>query len=272
MNILHPTAFSQPAEKARILAIDLSKSLSAKLHIVHVQERFKEGNFVSTAIDDVNPNFLEYTEQNQKNEVKQLLEKLKALTPKGASYELIWGKPLRELLRIAAKYDLIVMSAHGDNPLDDYFIGGVAGRLMRRSPVPTLTLRPNSEVSSIKRVLVATDFGEASKKAWLWSQQLKAKGVELICVHIIEAPSIESGKHTFKHIKDALAAFTEGQAETAIRDGHAVEALPKLAKELAADAIVIGRKKHSAAVGLLMGSRADGLLRSSAIPILTVPL
>ena len=271
MKILHPTAFSQPAEKARVLALDLLNRLNGKLHIVHVQERYKEGAIANTAIDSVNPVFQEHTEESHQTEVRRILEMLKNLTPEGASNELIWGKAVKELLRIAPDYDLIVMSAHGDNPLDDYFLGGVAGRLIRRSSTPMLTVRPSSQTREVRRVLVATDFGAASKEAWRWCQQLKEKGIEIICAHIIETPSVEGSKFTFKHLNDALVEFSEGLDEGVVRDGNAIEVLPQLAQELNADVIAIGRRKHSTAIGLLMGSRADGLVRSSAIPILSIP-
>ena len=66
MKILHPTAFSQPAEKARVIALDLTNRLSAKLHIVHVQERYQQGGIANTAIDSVNPAFHEHICRSQR--------------------------------------------------------------------------------------------------------------------------------------------------------------------------------------------------------------
>jgi len=57
-----------------------------------------------------------------------------------------------------------------------------------------------------------------------------------------------------------------------VREGEPVSVLPKLAQELGADLLVIGIRHHRAAIGLLLGNRADALLRSSVVPVLSVPL
>jgi nucleotide-binding universal stress UspA family protein len=56
-----------------------------------------------------------------------------------------------------------------------------------------------------------------------------------------------------------------------LRQGNPIQVLPKLAEEVGADVIAIGVKRRAGALGLVLGSRADALLRSSPIPILSVP-
>jgi nucleotide-binding universal stress UspA family protein len=57
-----------------------------------------------------------------------------------------------------------------------------------------------------------------------------------------------------------------------VRAGNPVTVLPELAVEVGADLIAIGIRQHRAAAGLLLGSRADALIRSSKVPVLSVPL
>lgn len=274
MKILHPTDFSKTAEKARVLALDLHAKLPGGFHVVHVQEDYSTSNqpFVSMTIDGLSGELRQRFEEARQEEVKQLRERLAFLTPEGGSSELIWGKPIRELLAILPSHDLVVMGAHGANLLDSYFVGGVAGRLVRRSPTPILTVRESCQQTVVKRVLVATDFGEASKNAWEWCQQLRDAGIKLVAAHVIDSQRLQDDIGYQQVVTEALGFFAKDQAERQVlREGNPVDVLPKLAEELEADAIVIGVRQHSGALGLLLGSRADGLIRASSVPVLSVP-
>ena len=71
---------------------------------------------------------------------------------------------------------------------------------------------------------------------------------------------------------EALSILADGKADKQIlREGDPVKVLPELSQELGADSIAIGLKRHNEATGLLLGSRADRLLRSSPVPILSIP-
>ena len=89
-----------------------------------------------------------------------------------ATSELVWGNVLPELLRLANEHDLVVMGAHGANPFDEAFLGGVAGRLVRRTTTPVLTVREGCDRTHVARLLVATDFAEASLAAWTYATHL----------------------------------------------------------------------------------------------------
>jgi nucleotide-binding universal stress UspA family protein len=279
MRILHPTDFSKTAEKAGVLALDLSRRLGGELTVVHVHEPFEKiivdhfPLWVGGA-ERLNAELKKEQEENQALRLKHLNEALVALTPAGAKAELRWGKPLAELLAILPDYDLVVMGAHGANRLDNYFLGGVAGRLVRRSRIPVLTVREECGRQEVASVLLASDFSEASKHALKFSLRLAEAGVTVAVAHVIEV--LPEGKEDAELAKEAvsrLKAFSERvNLQHLVRGGNPIMVLPELADEIAADAIVIGVKRHSAAMGLFLGSRADALIRSSPVPILSVPL
>lgn len=276
MRILHPTDFSHTAAKALALAIDLGERLGAPVHLVHVQERFTEAPFtpyLALQRVDVNPELLKLLEEQRQEEMRHLRERLANLTPPGGSNELRWGKPLAELLEIAPNFDLIVMGAHGANRFDNFFLGGVAGRLVRRSPTPVLTVRDEAESTSVRRILVATDFGPASENAWQFCCELAERGgFSLSLAHVLAEKDPQPLTATREAVEKLEALACGRKAHHVLRQGDPVAVLPQLALEEGADVIAIGVKRHSAAVGLLFGSRADGLIRSSPVPILSVPL
>ena len=54
------------------------------------------------------------------------------------------GDPATEIVSAAGAFgaDLIVMATHGRTGLKHFFLGSVAERVVRESPVPVLTIRP----------------------------------------------------------------------------------------------------------------------------------
>jgi nucleotide-binding universal stress UspA family protein len=271
MRILHATDFSHTAELARVLAQDVAHRTAGHLHVVHVQERFQTGqprNYLPSQADTINPELQRRLEAERHTETTRLRHQLQHLAAGGATTELVWGEPLRELLRLATTFDLVVMGAHGQNPFDHVFLGGVAGRLVRRTTTPVLTVRDTCRVTNIERLLVATDFQEAALAAWTFATEFSARaGVKLVLAHAEESRAADD---TTAHRR--LEALSAGRAERLlVAAGNPIEMLPKMAEEAGADAIVVGMKRHSALAGLIMGARGDALVRSSRIPILSVP-
>lgn len=270
MKILHPTDFSRAAEKARVLAIDLTARLSGTLHLTHVQERFHEQTvnpYTLSGGEQLRHEVLERMRELQELETRHLRERLANLSPDGATWELRWGKTIPELLDMASDHDLIVMGAHGNNPLDNYFLGGIAGRLVRRSCVPVLTVRETSEILRVGRLLLATDFGYPSQHAWKWCQAWREAGIEINVVHILSDASSKTDT-ALRRLEEFVDKVSVRQM---VRNGDLATRLPEIAQEVAADVIVVGVQRRRSALGLLLGSRADALIRSSHIPILAIP-
>ncbi|MDZ7706162.1 MAG: universal stress protein [Trueperaceae bacterium] len=273
MKILHPTDFSRTAEHARTLALDLSDRLGATLHVVYVQEKFMEGSGEHTYLlgraENLSSELLKRLEESREEEVKHIRQRLERLTPEGSSSELRWGKTVPELLELSKQHDLIVMGAHGANRLDNYFLGGTAGRIARRSNTPILSVRDEAETTSVRRILVATDFGTASRNAWEFARSLAEHSaehsIEIAVAHVTTDPDTSDAV-------TELDAFTgDADVRKVIRAGNPVDALPNIAREIGADVIAIGIWRHAGPLGLVLGSQADALLRSSPVPILSVP-
>lgn len=273
MRILHPTDFSQPAQKALTLARDIRERSNGTLHVVHAQRRSDLDRPSSRPqLDTFNPEMLNQLAEQRSAEVDRLLGMLSHMSSPDGTYELLWGNPVEELLAIQNRYDLVVMGAHGANRFDRHFLGGVAGRFVRRTDVPTISVREEADVTRVRRIMVATDFGDASLGAWEFAKKFADLGAELILAHVVENGRADK-EGIANAVTDRLSAVSGGVAKRmVVRDGEPVIVLPRLAQELGADLVAIGLRHHRAAIGLLLGNRADALLRSSAVPILTVPL
>ncbi|MBW6455651.1 MAG: universal stress protein [Trueperaceae bacterium] len=271
MRVLHATDFSPTAERARTLAVDIARRAAGTLHVVHVQQTFQEGHgraFLPAGSDAINPDLQRRLEEERQVETRALMERLADLTDGRATTELVWGEPRRELLRLANDADLVVMGAHGRTPFDEVFLGGVAGYVVRRTSTPVLTVRENCPTRQLGRLLVATDFQEAALGAWTFANWFAERTlVKLVLAHVEEGPPGPAGSSQAR-----LETLSAGRAERiVVAGGNPIDTLPTLAAELGADAIVVGMRRHGALAGLIMGARGDALVRSSPIPILSVP-
>ncbi len=84
-------------------------------------------------------------------------------------------------------YDLVVMGTHGRTGLSHLFLGSIAEKLMRHSPVPVITLHKDSPCREIGRILVPIDFSEASARALQYVAGFAAKmNAEMEVLHVIE--------------------------------------------------------------------------------------
>lgn len=274
MRILHPTDFSRTAEKARSVALALGERADADLHIVYVQQRFEADHhrFLRPSLDTLNPELVRRVDEERAAEVRMIQERLRHLAADGGTWELRWGTPVTEILDASSSADMIVMGAHGANRLDAYFLGGTAGRVVRRSAVPVLTVRDESRIRTIDRVLLATDFGDASHHAWDVVERWRAFGVEPVLAHVIDDPRYAEDQDYARRAREALEAMRhDDEIGLEIRTGNPIEVLPDLAQQIGADVIAVGVRRHAASVGLLLGSRVDALVRSSPVPVLSVP-
>lgn len=274
MKILHPTDFSRTAEKARTVALNLMRRTRGELHIVHVQQRFEADShrYLRPSMDTLNPEIVRRIEEERATEVRQIQERLKHLASDGGTWELRWGNPVPELLDASKAFDLVVMGAHGANRLDAFFLGGIAGRVVRRSRIPIVTVREEAEDLDLRRVLLATDFGDASRDAWRQVEGWAEHGIEIVLAHVVDDPRFHGDAEYARRAADAMSEMGHGHAaRQVLREGDPIKVLPQLAEELGCDAICVGVRRHAGAVGLLLGSRADALLRSSKVPVVSFP-
>lgn len=274
MRILHPTDFSRTAEQARGFALQVRERTEAELHIVHVQQRFEADahRYLRPTLDTLNPELVRRVEEDRAAEVRRIQERLRHLSADGGSWELRWGTPVREILDASESFDLVVMGAHGANRLDAFFLGGTAGRVVRRTSVPVLTVREEAPDPKLEKVLVATDFGDASHHAWKWVEDWTRFGVELVIAHVVDDPRFRGDDDYARRANEAMEEMSRhASVSHVLREGNPIEVLPSLAGEIGADVVAVGVRRHAGAVGLLLGSRADALLRSSPVPVLSVP-
>ncbi|MGQ0659218.1 MAG: universal stress protein [Chromatiales bacterium] len=140
----------------------------------------------------------------------------------------------------------------------------------------------------IRRILCATDFSNASRRAYEYAIDLATKlKAEIVLVHAYQVPTytlpdgmvevpVEVESEVRKRLGEQLEAFqrsadTKGVAvRTQLSDGVPYVEITHAARELRADLIVIGTHGRTGLAHLLLGSVAERVVRISEIPVLTI--
>ena len=141
MKIVHPTDFSESAEQARALAVQLARALGAELILLHVAVEaplFREGL--------THPRELERFFEEQREWARRALEE-RAAEARGQGVptlaRVVTGAPHQEIVETAKREGaaFIVMGTHGRRALERFFLGSVADRVIRAAPCAVVTRR-----------------------------------------------------------------------------------------------------------------------------------
>ena len=136
--ILVPTDGSSEGERAVEYAFDLARAHGATVRAIYVVNAANYGGLpMETAWDGISDALRE--------EGQAAVDRVVELAPEDVTVEtqVLEGSPSRVIVAQAQpeKCDLVVMGTHGRGGIDRLLLGSVAERVVRRSPVPVLTVR-----------------------------------------------------------------------------------------------------------------------------------
>jgi nucleotide-binding universal stress UspA family protein len=138
-HILVPTDFSESSRRALDTAVSLALAFGAKLTITHSCEvpGYAYVGMMAPPIDYLTP-----LREAGESLLLKTVESIRDKVP-GATTVLRSGAPWQQTLEVAKEVsaDLIVIGTHGRSGLAHAFLGSVAEKVVRMSPIPVLTLR-----------------------------------------------------------------------------------------------------------------------------------
>lgn len=142
---------------------------------------------------------------------------------------------------------------------------------------------------ALKRILVATDFSDASEAAVRYGRALaEAFGAALDVLHVMEDPFIFAPTsegylpppHYFDELEKAARDRLEQvippadrpklKAKLAIKKGSPFVEIVRYAKDADIDLVVMGTHGRGPIAHMLMGSVAEKVVRKAPCPVLTV--
>ena len=207
------------------------------------------------------------------------------------------GQIGKELLGLVTEesIDLVVMGTHGRRHLGRWFLGSVTEQMLRKVPVPVLTVSRSgtgdhglkSDMLSLKRILFAADVPESSPGMSFAFELAQRTGAELTIVHAVEYLNLmyaavayvdDERKQRIEEMRARFAEFVSHEkparmhVETLIFDGKPYREILNVAEDRRIDLIVLNMQGKGILERAFLGSTAERVVRLAHIPVLSVPV
>ena len=292
--ILCPVDFSDQSQQALRWAIALAARHQSRLIVFTavdplLAEAAKTRLNMDLATTEIDP------------ELRQLVET--TLAPSASwspptSFDIKVGHPADMILDAAGRHhaDLIVMGTHGLGGFKKILLGSTTERVLRRTNTPVLgvplakadavILQNSGPRMELERILIGTDFSEASTTALEWAAGLARQfGVPLVICHVV--PPMAAPSRWQSHVPDLdeerrrsaqtrleiLASRFDDtiEYEAVVSTGPPADSIASIAEGRQAGLIVVGLVGEEGASGHRPGSIAYRLLSLAHVPTLVVP-
>lgn len=290
--ILVPVDGSKLAERALSIAMPLAEQHGARLILFHAHEQVMpltlgQGAPVrDTALDET-----------WRTEARTYVEKLAKRTAKltTAPVDAVFrdGRVVPTMLAVAAEsgVGLIVMSTHGRGGFQRFWLGSVADALVRHAAVPVMLVRgarpPTKRLADAPpfvRAIVPLDGSDNAERALGAAKALFGRThARVTLVHVVHPMSAVAGAnlkrdHGAEVVHEYLEPLAQRTASETLEvrfevkvDGNVARVLLESAEVHDADLIVIAGQGLSGVQRFLVGSVADKLIRTAAVPVMVVP-
>jgi nucleotide-binding universal stress UspA family protein len=172
--------------------------------------------------------------------------------------------------------DLVAAGSRGRSGLERAVLGSVADALVRKSPVPVLTVRESSFVTSgsIERILLPSDGSELSLTAAPLALELaRQTGAQLDLLHAIEDASPgENGDGTQRALDPLVERCREAEVafERFAVDEGPHRAIVDHADDREVDLVVMATHGRGGLERFLVGSITDKIVRTVGPPLISV--
>lgn len=292
-HILAATDFSRASDLALQRAARLAQQFGARLSLLHVLPGSPLGETweLLAGIFQDNPSLADSSAARATTEAELALRAERL----GSEYRLkidtlvLEGRAARRIAEYAreqADIDLIVIGAHGQHALRDFFVGSTAQKLLRLAPCGVLLVRQPPSFD-YERILLPTDFSAASREAAEWAR-CNFAGAHFHLAHSFELPYL--GKLQYAGVSEELIDHYNEEARTRLRraladfaasagferdevtqkvlQGYAPSHLVELAADIEADLLLTAASGKSGAEHLFLGSVSLHLALESSCDVL----
>jgi nucleotide-binding universal stress UspA family protein len=262
------TDFSACANEAAAIAAAIARRLETKLVIVHTEE-----------IRGLDPKLVELIVTEKRQDLNRVADGLRKLGTEVKEH-LSSGSAFNGIVDLAeeSKAGLIVVGAVGHGLARRILIGSVAERVAETSSVPTLIVRPKSQLlpwvggETRLKILAGHDFSVTADAALRWVAQLSTIGDFSLTVAHVQLSNEQ--QHTEQEVVDRVAKIIPSQ-QFAVRLipcwGNCEGALFETAASEDVDLVVVGTHQRQAMQRIRLGSVSRAVLHHATRSVAVVP-
>ena len=288
--ILCPVDFSECSARAYDYALSLARHYRSKLFLQHVHDF----NLPSYAYYVDAKYILDLFERVRHDAQLQLQEFAKRPSGYGAEPERVFceGAPAKSILAYAQaqRTNLIVIGSHGLRGTDRVTVGSVAQKVLRKAPCSVLVVRrPEHDFAvpgraedpiQISKLLVCTDFSAFSATALEHAISIAAEyKAELTLLYVWEdVPRTADWQSVVKPLLAQLDGLITPQMRRRctikpfVRIGKAYQQIIQHAREVKADAVIMGVRGRNALDLAIFGSTTHRVIQLGPCPVLAVQI
>ena len=276
--ILFATDLCPRTATAATYAAGLARRFSSTLELAHVIDL----SITTPAIDVVMEPALEAIRHSGEEGLRELATSLPGVQVKKTVVEGFLPADLILGAAASGRSDVIVLGTSSKHGLKKLALGSTAEEVIRKATCPVMTVGPHVPKApagplSFKRIVYATDFSSAARKAARYALTL-AEDLEadLYLCHVVSAEEAST-----RYAPTALSAYSlkrlvpesgydRCQAHCVVEHGNAVQAILGLAGRVHADLIVLGARRPSFWLTYVHPGVTPALLAEAKCPVLTV--
>jgi nucleotide-binding universal stress UspA family protein len=295
--ILVPVDFSEASKKAVTYGMTLAAQCNARLVIAHIVAD-------TSALHYAFPTETFDVEKQQYEKARHEIQRLvpaKCAAHFDVQTIVKTGSIDAELLAIVNEEaaGLVVMGTHGRRHLGRWFLGSVTERMLRKCPVPMLTVGHLGEEShaielgfvAIKHILYATDLSDSSPVGMQHAVELaRSASARLTVAHVVDyarfillsgtaSGYLEEGRRKWVHsMEGKLNEFVEREkpagleVERVVLQGEPYKEILQFGETFNVDIIVLNLHSKGLLERAFIGSTAERVVRLAQIPVLSVPI
>lgn len=286
-DVLFPTDGSDGTTQALEHALDIASTHGATLHLLYVADTTRD------SVTQIHGEIVDALEAVGEDVLDAAAERARRRGVTTVA-EIRQGKPYREIVGYATanSLDLVVMPTRGRRGLGRLLLGSTTERVVRRSDVPVLTIRPDAETTQAgltypyRDVLVPTDGSSCAETAVTLGIDLSAvDDATLHLLSVVDVASLGMDTRAGLHIDglEERAEETVADAATTAQSGGvetvtaAVETSTSIHRAILSyvenhdvDVVVVGTHGRTGFDRYLLGSVTEKLVRTAPVPVLTV--
>jgi len=281
--VLCPVDFFPASERAAEYAVVLARNHNARLTLLHVVSPMISGPY-ELPIDTVA--IMEAMNKGSEIGMKKLAKKAEKAGVQ-VSCLVRDGFVDEEIKRLSdsEKSDIVVMGTHGRRGFEQWLMGSVTQRILRRLNIPLLTLTATKKIevgATIRRILIATDFSKGAPDAVAYAFSVAQESQASVTVlHVIDDVSADLDPNYREPLILGVQTQLERLVPQAVRDwcqvstrvetGVPFTTIVKVLKTGKFDLLVMNTHGKSMLDRALLGSTVERVVQSAECPVLLIP-
>lgn len=275
--LLVPTDFSQEAQDALKIAMDMAKTIDGRVILLHVVDAPATGQFSTqgsgsggNSLDDIFT--MKLIERMQSN----LDEAASPYNTDILTTELALGDLYEEINKRVQNeaVDLVIMGTKGAVGFQEVMVGSNAEKVVRRSHCPVLTVKNGTVNDHPKNIVFASDFSENYDKIAARLKEFQEHYNATLHLLFVNTPNkFELSSKSNARMKEFISRYGFENCTANIYNHRDEEdGILGYAEEFDMDLIAVATHSKKGLAHLLSGSIAEGVVNHSNKPVLTFSL